>query len=291
MSLIGQEAFDQFYGEIYGERWPTLKTSLLNPKKHILIHNPYSASDFPKNGQKFEDTDLIHQISDSISNTEKSSNGYMNFLQVDIASILAVEALAPQAGERVADLCATTAVRSFLCSVKMENKGLLISNDSSAARRARIQKVYDEYIPKTQQTNHKITGHDVSKWRLYEKNLYNKVLLDAPCSIEKLFLENEQDLAQWTPGKTKATAVAQFNMLSSAMDIAKAGATVVYMTSSLSPYENDDLIEKLHRNRGGKFVIIEKLFSLGTKTKHGWQILPDLDGHGPSYVSIIKKLK
>ena len=101
----------------------------------------------------------------------------------------------------------------------MQNKGILVSNDRSAARRARIHKIFDEYFPKTEQKNHKVTGHDASKWCLYEKSAYDKVLLDAPCSSERHVLEDPKELATWAPGRTKAIAVMQFAMLAATIAV------------------------------------------------------------------------
>src|SRR5690606_18696573 len=157
-----------------------------------------------------------------------TEEGYLNYYLMDAASVLPVEALNPQPGEKVVDLCAAPGGKSLLCALKMKNQGLLVSNDRSAARRARIHKIFDEFLPKTEQKNHKVTGHDASKWCLYEKSVCDKVLLDAPCSSERHVLEDSKELSLWAPGRTKAIAVSQFAMLASALDIVKKEGVIVY---------------------------------------------------------------
>jgi len=289
--LKGPEGFDQFYAEMYGSRWPALKVALLAPKKHVAVLNPFSKFKFPTEPLHVGGLSFEHDVKDSFPAPEKTDEGYLNYYLMDAASILPIEALDPKPGERVVDLCAAPGGKSLLCAFKMQNQGLLVSNDRSAARRARIHRIFDDYLPKTEQKNHKVTGHDASKWCLYEKSVYDKVLLDAPCSSERHVLEDSKDLSLWAPGRTKAIAVSQFAMLASALDIVKVGGTIVYSTCALSKLENDDIIAKLYQKRPGRFELLRKEFSFGEPTEFGWQVLPDNSGWGPFYLAVIKRLR
>lgn len=289
--LKGPEGFDQFYAEMYGSRWPALKEALLAPKKHVAVLNPFSKFKFPSEPLHVGGLSFEHDVKEIFPSPEKTDEGYLNYYLMDAASILPVEALDPKPGDRVVDLCAAPGGKSFLCALKMHNQGLLVSNDRSAARRARIHRIFDDYLPKTEQKNHKVTGHDASKWCLYEKSVYDKVLLDAPCSSERHVLEDSKELSLWAPGRTKAIAVSQFAMLASALDIVKVGGTIVYSTCALSKLENDDIITKLYQKRPGRFELIRKEFSFGEPTEFGWQVLPDNSGWGPFYLAVVKRLR
>lgn len=289
--LKGPEGFDQFYADMYGSRWPALKEALLAPKKHVAILNPFSKFKFPSEPLHVGGLSFEHDVKDIFPSPEKTDEGYLNYYLMDAASILPIEALDLKPGERVVDLCAAPGGKSFLCALKLQNQGLLVSNDRSAARRARIHRIFDDYLPKTEQKNHKVTGHDASKWCLYEKSVYDKVLLDAPCSSERHVLEDSKELALWAPGRTKAIAVSQFAMLASALDIVKVGGTIVYSTCALSKLENDDIIAKLYQKRPGRFELIRKEFSFGEPTEFGWQVLPDNSGWGPFYLAVIKRIR
>lgn len=291
MNLKGPEGFDSFYSQMYGERWPRLKEALLQPKKHVAIKNPFSKFKFPEmpltvNGISFE-----HDVKDLFPQPEKTEEGYLNYYLLDAASVLPVEALDIHPGERVVDLCAAPGGKSFLCALKMQGKGLLVSNDRSAARRARIHRIFDDYFPKTEQKTFKVTAHDASKWCLYEKSIYDKVLLDAPCSSERHVLEDSKELSLWAPGRTKAIAVSQFAMLASALDIVKVGGVIVYSTCALSKLENDDIIAKLYQKRAGRFELLRKDFPFGEPTEFGWQVLPDNSGWGPFYLAVVKRIR
>lgn len=289
--LKGPHGFDQFYANMYGERWPRLKKALLAPKKHMAILNPYSKFEFRDTPVHMTGLSFELDVKDEFPQPEKTEAGYLNYYLMDAASILPIEALDLHPGERVVDLCAAPGGKSFLCALKLKNQGLLVSNDRSAARRARIHRVFDDYLPKSEQKNISITAHDATKWSLYQKSMYDKVLLDAPCSSERHVLEDSKELNMWAPGRTKAIAVTQFAMLASALDIVKVGGTVVYSTCALSQLENDDIIRKLHQKRPGRFELIREEYPFGEPTEFGWQVLPDNTGWGPFFLSKIKRLK
>ena len=287
----GPDGFEQFYSEMYGERWPRLKEALLAPKKHVAIVNPFSKFKFKEAPLQVTGIPFDHALGNEFPQPEKTEEGYTNYYLMDAASTLPVEALDLHPGEKVVDLCAAPGGKSFLCALKLKNQGLLVSNDRSAARRARIHRIFDDYLPKSEQKNHTVTAHDATKWSLYQKSIYDKVLLDAPCSSERHVLEDSKELSLWAPGRTKAIAISQFAMLASALDIVKVGGTIVYSTCALSQLENDDIIRKLHQKRIGRFEMIHKDFPFGEPTEFGWQVLPDTTGWGPFYLSVVKRIK
>lgn len=290
-NLKGEQGFEQFYSQMYGSRWQGLKEALKADNHYVAVLNPYSSFEFAEVPIQNSSISFRHHIAARFERPQASENNYFNYYLMDAASILAVEALEIQAGERVVDLCAAPGGKSLLCAYKLQETGLLVSNDRSAARRARIHRIFDEYIPKTKQANHKVTAHDATKWCLYEKSVYDRVLLDAPCSSERHVLMDNKELSLWSMGRTKAIAMTQFAMLASALDIVKVGGRIVYSTCALSKLENDDIIRKLYQKRDGRFNLIRKEFSFGEPTEFGWQILPDQSGWGPFYLAIIERIK
>jgi 5-methylcytosine rRNA methyltransferase NSUN4 len=290
-ALKGPEGFNQFYSEMFGERWPRLLESLGGLKRHVAVANPFSKFHFSPEPLKITGVPFEHDVRDAFSPPEKTEEGYTNYYILDAASVLPVMALDLRPGDKVVDLCAAPGGKSLLCVFKLEGEGLLVSNDRSAARRARIHRIFDDYVPKTQQKNLKITGHDATKWSLYEKSAYDKVLLDAPCSSERHVLQDSKELSLWSLGRTKALAVSQFAMLASALDIVKPGGVIVYSTCALSNLENDEVIRKLQSKRAGRYAIETLDFPFGEPTEFGWRVLPDTTGWGPFYLSKIKRIR
>ena len=79
---------------------------------------------------------------------------------------------------------------------------------------------------------------------------FDAVLVDAPCSSERHLLHDPQEMATWTPKRTKQNAKRQLDILLQAIFAARPGGRLLYSTCSISPVENDDVVEKLLKKRG-----------------------------------------
>eukprot|EP00775_Hariotina_reticulata_P005225 gene5224-5462_t len=64
--------------------------------------------------------------------------------------------------------------------------GRLVCNELDAGRRGRLSTVLHGYLPSSLRRRVRVTGHDAAKhWSRFEGCLYDRVLLDAPCSSER----------------------------------------------------------------------------------------------------------
>jgi 16S rRNA C967 or C1407 C5-methylase (RsmB/RsmF family) len=84
-------------------------------------------------------------------------------------------------------------------------------------------------------------------------------------------------------------AVRQHALVCSGLDALKAGGVLAYSTCSISPLENDGVIDRLFKSREGQFKV-RNLETGGEPTKHGRIFLPDQSGAGPLYTSILDKI-
>ena len=257
----GQERFDQYYGEIYGNRWPVLRDALLKET------NPVSLSD-------------------------KLAEPYY----MDKASILAASMLPISENCSVLDMCAAPGGKTLSIALRLNGKGKLIANDRSASRRNRLISVLDTCLTPDLRSVVKVTGHDSTMWSLHERDEYDRILLDAPCSSERHVLTDSKALSIWSPNRPKQLSIQQFAMLAAALDAAKAGGYILYSTCSICPLENELVIDKLSRKRNGLFEEVDLLAShpeLSGKAEslsHGYIVLPDVqDGAGPLYFCLIRK--
>ena len=248
------EDFDTYYRSIWKERWDALKASFAGESDYCTL-----------------------------------SEGLLKPYFLDKASTYPAQALDVQPGDCVLDLCAAPGGKTLILALAKGETGTLVANDKSADRRARLKAVVAEHLPAAIASTVRITGFDAATWGLYQQAMYDRVLLDAPCSSERHVLSSPYYLAQWTPARTKQLAIRQFAMLAAALDAAKAGGRVVYSTCSISPLENDGVIEKLFKKRKDLFDIIEAAPGIGEKTKYGIQILPDTTGAGPIYYCCLEK--
>ncbi|MCK9286295.1 MAG: RsmB/NOP family class I SAM-dependent RNA methyltransferase [Sphaerochaetaceae bacterium] len=251
----GFEHFDAFYQNIYESRWTSLKNSLLSEPHPIAF-----------------------------------TDGLLKPYFMDEASIIAASLLPVKPGDTVLDMCAAPGGKTLVLASRMKQKGLLVSNDRSSQRRARLRKVIGDHIGTQAETFITVTSHDATKWGLYEKNVYDAILLDAPCSSERHVITSAGALAQWTPSRSKHLAIQQFAMLAAALDAVKIGGIIVYSTCSISSLENELIISKLHERRPNIFEELEIANIYAERLTHGSIILPDTaEGRGPLYFCVIRK--
>lgn len=74
---------------------------------------------------------------------------------------------------------------------------------------------------------------------------YDRILVDAPCSSDRHVIQDSGEMLSWSPARTKQFALRQTKILMSALKSLKAGGICVYSTCSLSPLENDAVVEKI----------------------------------------------
>jgi len=278
----GEVKFNNFYQSVYGERWSQLKDSLLHKKEHILLKNPFST--FKCTFKEW----LPHAY---LPDKELDSPGFgplAPYYFMDGASYLAPYFLAPKKGDKVLDLCAAPGGKSLVLAYLLKGEGHLTSNDKSMDRRLRMQRVLRSYLPEEIMNKCiRITGFDASGWCLYEKEAYDKILLDVPCSSEQHVLQSPSHLEEWSEKRSKRLAALQWKMLASSWLVLKSGGKMVYSTCSISPYENDAVIKKLVQKYEVEIEDVE--YDGGEKTEYGRLFLPDKSGLGPFYLSILKK--
>lgn len=281
----GAEIFDQFYSEIYGERWPKLKEALLAEKDHIVLVNPYKEQT-PTWESFHQAPNLFFKPEHEFQGPDKRDSYYF----LDGASAFAPLALNIEPGDDVLDLCAAPGGKSLIMAFLLGDQGSLTSNDKSQDRRLRMLQNFKNFLPEEFVENQlRVTGFDAGAWCLHEKEAYNKILLDAPCSSERHILESPSHLSEWRQGRTKRLSTLQWTMLASAWLVLKSGGTLVYSTCSISPLENDKVIAKLLKKFKEEVTVTFPEIPGGEKTDHGTILLPDHSGYGPFYLSVLQK--
>lgn len=255
-SLTGEQKFNNYYSNLYNDRWDVLKDALLKQKESSI----------------------------AIPNLE--SPYYLDKASFDTASLLPI-----QKGMTVLDMCAAPGGKSLVLAKKLEGDGLLISNDRSPDRRERLKKVINDCLSEKERNIIKITGYDASSWGVYEKDLYDAILLDAPCSSERHVLNSPEHLSIWSESRPKRLSILQYAMLSSALLAAKNGGYILYSTCSINVKENQSVIEKLVKKHPSEIEFIEIDIPGSEKLSFGNIVLPDkANGRGPMYACLMRKI-
>jgi len=260
--IAGAEAFEQYYGDLFGDRWPALRAALLEPVKHVAWD-------------------------------EKLLKPYY----LDSGSVSAALALPMPSSSKVLDMCAAPGGKSLVLAGLLDEGSTLTSNEFSRDRKNRLVSVLDQHLPAFLRERVTVTGHDASRWSRYEKSAYDRILLDAPCSSERHVLSSPAYLAEWSPARIKNLALRQWSLLSGAWLVLAPGGALVYSTCALSPKENDEVVERLLEKYSDAKVcgieIDERFRGVLPKaetTRFGCHVLPDTsEGAGPLYYALVRK--
>ncbi|MBU6155131.1 MAG: RsmB/NOP family class I SAM-dependent RNA methyltransferase [Bdellovibrionales bacterium] len=210
---------------------------------------------------------------------------------LDPASVRAALALKVQAYDRVLDLCAAPGGKTLVLLEGLQGCGSLVANELSSDRRRRLKEVIASHVPENLQSLVTVTGFDGNQFGLKKKASFDRVLLDAPCSSERHLMEEDETVPEWKESRTRQLAMRQYSLLCSAALSLKKGGTLVYSTCSISPLENDGVIERLLKKKGDQVELDPDTSDLSDleATRYGFQIFPDrAKGSGPIYIARLR---
>jgi len=260
----GREAFLRRYQEAFGERFPGLLKALEGPP-------------------------------DSLEYSEGLTVPY----RMDRASILAALSLPLPEEGRLLDACAAPGGKSLVLASRITDRpGLsLTCNELSADRRRRLRDVLDSHLPAPLLARVTVTGFDAAARARRERDAWDSILLDAPCSSERHVLASPTHLALWSEARVRNLAARQWALLSAAFLLLKPGGDLVYSTCALSPEENDGVAGRLASKYGDRVQYKPILTGeagpespVFERTKYGILVLPDMArGAGPMYICRVRK--
>jgi 16S rRNA (cytosine967-C5)-methyltransferase len=157
----------------------------------------------------------------------------------DESSMLVAEAVYPQPGMRVLDCCAAPGGKTTHLAEKMQDTGIVIACDVHEHKIALIQEQADRLKLRSIQTMFS-DAVDLSKH--YEKETFDCILLDAPCSGLGV-IRRKPDL-KWTKQEQEIAAICilQFKLLNAIHGLLKPGGILVYSTCTMEYTENQGMV-------------------------------------------------
>ncbi len=284
VKLSGSTGFDEYYSGLYGERWNLLKESLQADVRHYSL----------------------------------SYDGCEPYF-LDPASICSALCLPLDNARKVLDLCAAPGGKTLVLSGNLPEDAELHSNERSPERKMRLSKVVQSSMPQNISSRVTVSCSDGATWCTKRTEVYDSILLDAPCSSERHVLNDKKYLDRWSPSRIKTISMEQWALLSSAWRLLVPGGYLLYGTCALAEKENDEVVQRLFKkfddvilcdeafvsetfasnlmSFAGKLTAsddslksLEEIFACAEKTSSGFHILPDSsEGAGPLYFSLLKK--
>lgn len=132
--------------------------------------------------------------------------------------------------------------------------GLVLANDSSQGRIPALRIVLQNWGA----VNTAISQFPGEWFGPWFPEIFDRVLLDAPCSMQGLRISESHDLRPVTEKESSSLAKRQTSLLTSALQAVKVGGHVVYSTCTLLPEEDEGVIDAV-LSRFGKKVEIQKV--------------------------------
>lgn len=164
----------------------------------------------------------------------------------DAASMLPVELfdLDDLENPLVLDLAASPGGKTTHLSSRLHDRGLVIANDSAYDRITALRLVLQTWGS----TNVAVTRFPGEKFGRWYPETFDRVLLDAPCSMQSLRSTDSHPMRAISIREQGALARRQTSLLAAAIAALKPGGQVVYSTCTLAPEENEAVLDEiLHR--------------------------------------------
>ncbi|XP_067997741.1 5-methylcytosine rRNA methyltransferase NSUN4 [Melanerpes formicivorus] len=231
--------------------------------------------------------------------------GLLDYYLLDAASLLPVLALNVQPGDCVLDLCAAPGGKT-LALLQTGLCGHLAANDVSVSRTKRLCQVLQSYVPKEIRETVSVTSYDGRDWQQVEGGTFHKVLVDVPCTTDRhSVMENENNIFHKVRTKERQMLpMLQLQLLMAGILATKPGGELVYSTCSLSPLQNEYVMERAVEIAANQFdisvrvedlshfrTLFQDTFSFFPECRLGELVLPHLTANfGPIYFCKLRRL-
>lgn len=194
-------------------------------------------------GFNFEDINNVENAiavsSGDITSTYLFREGYCSIQS--LSSIKAINALSPEAGSNVLDLCAAPGGKSTAAAELMGDKGKILSCDIHK-HRVNLIKASAERLGLSCIKTMRMDG---TNHNLEMINTFDYVIADVPCSGIGTIASKPDIKIRFDEINFNGLIDTQKKMLENAFDYAKYGGIIEYMTCTINKNENENVVKSL----------------------------------------------
>lgn len=186
----------------------------------------------------------------------------------------------------VLDLCAAPGGKSTLISQYLGEEGLLVANE---VNRQRVF-ILSENIQKWGNGNTIVTHNTAEEIGYKCRNLFDCILVDAPCSGEGMFRKDPKSRDEWSVRNVKMCAERQRTILKDIWDALKPGGIMIYSTCTFNMEEDDYNAAWIADQLGAEIlpVSMEPSWKI-IEIQCGYHFFPHLLKGEGFYVSVLRK--
>ena len=167
----------------------------------------------------------------------------------EASAMIAARLLEARSGERILDLCAAPGNKTAQLAIAMENRGTVVANDLLTGRLKPLRAIIDRLgLLNVTVTN--LDGVSLPK----ATGLFDRVLVDAPCSCEGTSRKNPAILRRAASNHRTMSRIQKLLLLQ-AVRRCKPGGRIVYSTCTYAPEENEAVVDAVLRQMPGRLRI------------------------------------
>lgn len=155
------------------------------------------------------------------------------------SAMAVVEALDVRPGQAVLDLAAAPGGKATQIAAKLGGSGLLVANELVGNR----VKALGENLERWGTTQTVLTNDDPARIADAFGPMFDRVLLDAPCSGEGMFRKSTIAIREWSPEHVAGSAARQTKILRDAARLVAPGGLLLYSTCTFAVEENEGQID------------------------------------------------
>lgn len=203
----------------------------------------------------------------------------------DEAAQLAASLLQLKPGLSVLDACAAPGGKTCHILESEPNLKECVALDISESRLARVQ----ENLTRLGLRATLKQGDAATPANWWDGQLFDRILLDAPCSALGVIRRHPDIKLLRTPQEIEQVILTQRALLHSLWPLLRPGGIMVYATCSIIGRENEQQMARFI-DENPECALVVSDYSWGHFTGHGWQILPgESDCDGFFYSVLLKK--
>ncbi len=159
------------------------------------------------------------------------------YLQEPSAMAVA-EIVSPKAGELILDLAAAPGGKATHLSSLMSEKGILVCNEVEKKRTKALAGNLERWGSRQTLITNDTPDRLTERWGC----MFDRVLVDAPCSGEGMFRKSPETIAQWSEEAVQGCSQRQRKLIDTAGSLVKPGGHLVYSTCTFAAEENEEVI-------------------------------------------------